>query len=162
MPHKTGTMAVPATETCKDKTMRRPVSSRISRRYRFLAFYIGGFLLFLLISLLPSDRSICLFRNLTGLPCVGCGLTSGFRCILRLDFAGAWQCNVLSIPLFLALGAGFLWTVCDCVRKRDTLPQLSPAKWKRWQKVLFVLLLSAVFIGAWTVNLLRWSLQAAG
>ena len=126
------------------------------RRYKLLSFYVGGFFLFVLVSLLPADRPICLFRNLTGLPCVGCGLTSGFRKILQLDFAGAWKCNVLSIPLFLVLAGGFLWTLADCICKRDTLPHLSTANWKAWQKLLFTLVLILLFIGAWAVNLLRW------
>lgn len=36
-------------------------------------------------------RSVCLFRNLFGTECYGCGMTRALFSLLHLDFAGAWH-----------------------------------------------------------------------
>lgn len=51
-----------------------------------------------LASALPG-AVLCPFRALTGLPCPGCGMTRAFLALGRLDFAGAWAYNPLSLPL---------------------------------------------------------------
>lgn len=45
--------------------------------------------------------TICGFKNLTGLPCPGCGLTHSFCAIGKGDFAGGISYNLLGLPLFL-------------------------------------------------------------
>ena len=43
----------------------------------------------------------CLFRQITGLPCLTCGMSRAWLCALRLDFAGAfcWHPLFWSVPL---------------------------------------------------------------
>lgn len=45
----------------------------------------------------------CLFRNLTGIPCPGCGMTRAWLSALRLDILAAFQHHPLfwSVPLLL-------------------------------------------------------------
>lgn len=43
----------------------------------------------------------CGFLVLTGCPCPGCGLTTSFAHMARLDFFGAARANPFGIPLFL-------------------------------------------------------------
>ena len=48
----------------------------------------------------------CLFRQVTGFKCPGCGVTSMCLALLRLDFAAAWQANpvlLLLLPVLTAL-----------------------------------------------------------
>jgi Protein of unknown function (DUF2752) len=45
--------------------------------------------------------TICGFKNFTGLPCPGCGLTHSFCAIGKGDFASGVGYNVLGPPLFL-------------------------------------------------------------
>jgi len=54
----------------------------------------------------------CIFHLITGLQCAGCGVSRMCMCLLRLDFAGAWQFNPAVLCL-LPLGAavGFDWAV---------------------------------------------------
>ena len=46
----------------------------------------------------------CIFHEITGLKCPGCGVTTMCMCLLRLDFKGAWQANTAIMILlpFLA------------------------------------------------------------
>lgn len=43
----------------------------------------------------------CIFKNLFGICCPGCGLTRSFIAILQLDFYSAFNYNILGIPLFI-------------------------------------------------------------
>jgi hypothetical protein len=53
----------------------------------------------------PNEEysTICGFKNLTGLPCPGCGLTHSFCEIGKGHVAGAIAWNWLGIPLFLLM-----------------------------------------------------------
>lgn len=45
--------------------------------------------------------TICAFKNVTGLPCPGCGLTHSFCALGKGDFSGAFSFNLMGPPLFL-------------------------------------------------------------
>lgn len=47
----------------------------------------------------------CGFLVFTGYPCPGCGLTTAFAYMIRLDVHGAWNANPFGIALFLATAA---------------------------------------------------------
>lgn len=67
----------------------------------------GLFAVFLTSFLLhpPSANyfTLCGFKNLTGLPCPGCGLTHSFCALAKGDIGVAAGFNLLGPPLFLAL-----------------------------------------------------------
>lgn len=51
-----------------------------------------------------GNGSICLFRNWTGLPCPGCGLTHAGFALLKGNFVLAWHYNAtifIAIPLLI-------------------------------------------------------------
>jgi hypothetical protein len=48
--------------------------------------------------------SLCLFRNLTGWECPGCGMTRAILCLLRGDLAAALHYNRLALIVFPLLG----------------------------------------------------------
>ena len=52
-----------------------------------------------------TSGSICPVYALTGYPCPGCGLTRAGMCVLRLDFAGAWELNPFIFPIGILLTA---------------------------------------------------------
>jgi len=61
------------------------------------------------LSYSPADTgyiSICIFKNLTGLPCPGCGLTHSFCALGKGRVASAFRFNAMGPPIFL-LAAGF-------------------------------------------------------
>lgn len=69
-------------------------------RYKFILLLplCAGF--FLRVSQLPQ-KSLCLFKLLTGFDCPGCGLTRAFLLILRLEIFSALELNWGSLGLYL-------------------------------------------------------------
>lgn len=59
------------------------------------------------VSVTSQYFTICGFKNLTGLPCPGCGLVHSFCAIGKGEIASAAAYNLLGLPLFAALG--LLW-----------------------------------------------------
>lgn len=66
----------------------------------------GSFFIFLhvlanLTNFLDGYKSICIFRNLTGFECPGCGLTRSLLHLTHGDIDKSFQFNFLGIPIFL-------------------------------------------------------------
>jgi hypothetical protein len=57
--------------------------------------------------------TVCPFKNATGLPCPGCGLTHSFCALAKGHLASAFAYNVLGPPLFLIFV--LLWLRCAVV-----------------------------------------------
>lgn len=58
----------------------------------------------------------CGFQQFTGYPCPGCGLTTAFAYMARLDLVGAWHVNAFGIVLFAATAAFVPFAVTGLVR----------------------------------------------
>lgn len=58
----------------------------------------------------------CLFRQVTGFRCPGCGVTHMCVALLQLDFAKAFQCNQALFLLAPILGIVFLKYLVDYIR----------------------------------------------
>jgi len=78
---------------------------------------IGLFAVFMvsLLFTLPEGQyfTICGFKNFTGLPCPGCGLTHSFCALGKGEITAAFSFNLLGPPLFFALV--LLWIRSGCV-----------------------------------------------
>jgi hypothetical protein len=114
-----------------------------------LAVFAGGFAL--AASRLPLQLpSVCMFKNITGLPCSGCGMTRAFCALAHGDIHQAFHLNIASIPLALILAIAALLMVAEAI---DNKPRLGPA-WDKTKRFLFwsggpILLI------AWIVNLVK-------
>jgi hypothetical protein len=79
------------------------VANRLIEKKKLLLLYflIGIFLV--VMYFIPSDRSLCIFRNVTGFPCPGCGLTRAGQHLLHFEFQKSFEFHPLFIPLALIL-----------------------------------------------------------
>ncbi|MBR7132083.1 MAG: DUF2752 domain-containing protein [Clostridia bacterium] len=80
-----------------------------------------GFWLFLIISyfvvtifVMDSLGVGCVFRDLCGFPCPGCGMTSAFLSLLQLDFSAALRYN----PLVFCMPYLIIYLFFDLKNKR--------------------------------------------
>lgn len=77
----------------------------MNNRMKNICILIVLSLFLLMIELLPVT---CIFKQVTGISCPSCGMTRAFYSILKLDFLGAFQYNILSIPLFVFIISSFI------------------------------------------------------
>ena len=61
--------------------------------------------------------TICGFKNFTGLPCPGCGLTHSFCAFGKGDLLAAFRFNLLGPPLFLTFALVWLRAACVLLSK---------------------------------------------
>ena len=87
--------------------------STYKKRSRILALGTASALLLLAILIVLAKNGIglsCLFYQITGLQCPGCGNSRAVLSLLRLDFAAALSYNLL-FPLEFAY---LLWVLLRC------------------------------------------------
>lgn len=97
-------------------------SSRTAPRVGWWVLGAGGLLaVFLLRSFQPGQAEfyLCVFRNLTGVPCPGCGLTRAFAALASADFSAATRLHPLA-PL-LAVETVVLWLAWGVHRGRPLM-----------------------------------------
>ena len=101
-----------------------------------------GLVLFCVFYVITKFVSVplCLFQNVFGIPCLGCGLTRGFIAVFRLDFALATQYHVLSIPLFIGISVYSVLSVTDILLNRNDLERIGRWGWNRYMVALLILL----------------------
>lgn len=79
----------------------------------------------------------CLFRTITGWKCPGCGITTLFLCLLKLDFRGAFEANPFLFVTGPALLAELIWY--------DYL-KINGRKLPKWNERLILLYAAALLI----------------
>lgn len=97
-------------------TVRNILFTASQRFYLLISLlFCGGAVLFLFDTpFSPSGpHTLCLFRNLTGIPCPGCGMGRGIDHLLHLQFGEAIFMNPLCILVFPAIILTVSWMVRD-------------------------------------------------
>ena len=87
--------------------MEKAASSSISAKIQFAACLLLPVVLYMIpTEWIMQGHSICLFRNLFGSQCYGCGMTRAIFSLLHADFQAAWEYNrlvVIVAPLLFYL-----------------------------------------------------------
>lgn len=89
---------------------------------------------------------VCPIRTWFGIACPGCGMTSGFMAILRGDFITAFQCNVLSVPLFIGIALYCIFSVTDIVFKKDYIFRIETQLSKKYMFLIYIPILALVTV----------------
>jgi hypothetical protein len=93
-----------------------------------------------------EGRTLCLFRNATGLRCPGCGLTRSFCAISHGDFGAAWHYNPFGYVYYA--GALLLVPAPLVVWLRPGLPDRLYHSWAgAWIPLVFIAAL--LLFGIW-------------
>ena len=64
---------------------------------------------------------VCIFKQITSIPCPSCGSTRSLVSLFNGDFKGAFYWNPLGIVLLGALIIAPIWIGLDLISKKDTL-----------------------------------------
>ncbi len=93
----------------------------------FLLACLAGYIVFSAVLKAISGIDVCipcLWHRFFSFRCPGCGLTTAFVSLLKLDFAGAWAANPL---IFVVLPAGLFYLTADFLRFRRNRSVSPPA-----------------------------------
>lgn len=97
------------------------VSNKISSFYLFtILFLLTGWVWLAYNAFYAGNSgiSVCHIKNLTGLPCPSCGITSSVTAILGGDFLAAWSNNPLGYLVLPALFTISFLLIRDLLSKR--------------------------------------------
>ena len=119
---------------------------------------IAGFLLLssvLIISFaIPpfrnSEFTVCLFKNIFGIPCPGCGMTRAFLFIAHGDIRSALELNVNSLAVFVVVVALWAQSAFHVITGKKIRIHLE----RRENYFVFVVAVVAMMSG-WVYNLSR-------
>ena len=155
--------------TVQQKTDRdeEALASRQSKMLAGFAMFMltGVFLVSLMLALPYYDSgepyfTICGFKNFTGLPCPGCGLTHSFCALGKGDVIRAFGFNLLGPPLFLTFV--LVWVRSACVLLNKNRPVLAFDRMaERFHLVRSFLIAFAVFGVARIIYMLIYYPQLA-
>ena len=122
---------------------------KLNRNRYFLHTICAGFVFFIIFDFLGfiTDGSICPMQRFFGKRCFGCGMTNAFRSILVLDFSAAFEYNVLSIPLFIAIIIYSLLGFTDIIFDKNYIRNLENILSKKYMYLLYgaILLISMYY-----------------
>jgi hypothetical protein len=71
--------------------------------------------------LFDEGHTLCLFRNVTGQECWGCGMTRALTSLAYLDFQAAWEYNrfvVVVAPLLLYIWVKWIMRLINAAKGR--------------------------------------------
>jgi len=100
------------------------LSEEIKKIKSILVLIIPFALYFVPVDFLNGQHSICLFKNIFGIECYGCGITRAVLSVIHFDFLKAYHYNKLVIIVFPILS--YLWgkysisLLKDCTKKKLT------------------------------------------
>ncbi|MBC7253665.1 MAG: DUF2752 domain-containing protein [Actinobacteria bacterium] len=126
------------------------------------AFLAGGALILASSFLYPYLRGWverlspgCLFRRLTGLPCLLCGMTRSFAAVSHGRFSDAFRHHLLGPPLYLSVTAMTAGLALERVTSRRILPRPGEESARRLAKAGLALL-----VAAWAIRLFLFGVEA--
>lgn len=93
----------------------------------------------------------CLFKNIIGLPCPGCGMSRATLALLNCDIPLSFSYNVLCIPFTLAIIISIIWLTVDVFRQQITFFKL--VKQGISNKYKFPIFISLII--SWVINIIR-------
>lgn len=73
---------------------------------------------------LEGTPDLCIFSNLTGMPCPSCGSTRSVMCLLHGDPVGAIRINPFGILVAFIMIVTPVWLIFDLVRRKESLYEI--------------------------------------
>jgi hypothetical protein len=126
----------------------RKVTSR-----KLAGFALLSAILVLSIAVPPfHDRrlTVCLFENLFGIPCPGCGMTRAFLYLGHGDIESALQLNVNSPAAFLTAVVLWMQFAFSVIARTEIRIHLAPG-----EKYFIAIVAVTVLMSGWIYNLSR-------
>jgi hypothetical protein len=103
-----------------------------------------------------TSATVCLFKNITGIPCPSCGITRSLLLLIAGDFQGALLMNPLGMFAAMALLSFPPWILTDLLRGKNTLARsfLWTEKRIKTKKAIYLPLVALALLN-WGWNILK-------
>lgn len=100
-----------------------------------------------------SEQGICLFKQVTTIPCPSCGSTRSVLSILKGDVAAALYWNPLGILLISVLLIAPFWILYDVVNQKESLltAYLKAEQFFRLKRVAIPAILIVILNWIWNI-----------
>lgn len=114
-----------------------------------------GILLFIILySFIGSNISVgCIFKNITGIPCAGCGSIRALTSLVKGDLLKALYYNPVTVVLFFAFVFLVIMSVVDIVLKKHYVNSILYKKLKTSEYIIIII----VFLSNWMFNIIKFS-----
>lgn len=121
---------------------RWSVATHLIRERKLGWAMVAGGVLVAVPGLFGVNLFPCPFKQLTGLPCPGCGMTHATAALLRGDIRGMLSCHTLA-PVFLlfwaVVAAGLLWPASGRELLLERLDRLERrTRWPLWVGIILL------------------------
>jgi len=108
-------------------------------KYPIFIFTIltGYFLLYNFSNTLvqPKNPSLCVFKNMTGVPCPSCGSTRATVQLLQGRFIDSILLNPLALIANILIVISSIWMFKDLIFKQETFMPFLKKDWNLWLKI---------------------------
>ncbi len=114
------------------------------RKKRTLHSLSVGFAFFTILFTLSKifSVSLCPIKNIFNISCFGCGMTRAFIAILCLNFKTAFEYNVMSIPLFIAITVYAIFALADILLNKEFIVVIEKQLSKKYMYIIYFFILS--------------------
>ena len=100
-----------------------------------------------------NDFTLCLFKNITGIPCPSCGITRSLTFLIQGNIREAFYINPLGIVAAFALVIFPVWIVGDILLKKDTFIPFYHSMEKLFRKTWVAIPAITLVLLIWLTNL---------
>ena len=108
-------------------------------------------ILFLLIILLVFGILVvfifdvdCILKKILHIPCPGCGLTRGFKALLKGNILLAFNYNILTIPICIFLLTTVTLLIIDYIQKEKYLQKFFLTLKKNYIFIIIILIINSI------------------
>ena len=125
-------------------------------KLKYLAIIIsiiaGYFFLYHFSSSLEANHSVCLFKNITGIPCPSCGTTRASIKLLHGEFINSILLNPLGFLVGIALSISIFWMSFDIYKNKETFLPFIKKDFVNKYIIIFAVLLT---LANWIWNIYK-------
>jgi hypothetical protein len=97
-----------------------------------------------------EGHTVCLFKNVTGVPCPACGSTRATIQLLHGEFLNSFLINPFGILTTILIAVSVFWMIIDIVTNKDSFFQFLRKDWDN--RIKFFALLIVLVNWIWNIE----------
>ena len=131
------------------------VNNLFRRNLLFIFIITGGYAFLWFSALTNSEHSytLCMFKNVTGHPCPGCGMGRASIELFQGHVAESVHFHWWAIPFHIMLIVSLVWLIRDLLVKSDSYWKFIQKPLKSWILALIFVLVMVNWARAWYLDI---------